>query len=319
MVLHIDRYYIVMSGTFFGKKENSNEEVLYGPTDTEDTNTTITSNEKHCSRKRSTTESDSEVTPTRQPKKKVFISEHIGKSKSTEDKTTDANTSITSTVKHWRRNFQPRVAHQQITSSLKKSGYRSGFNPQDKKTLNKAKQQPTKYFSDSETGVVDYLEDYHTPTGLVDHKYSWQAKQQETAKLNKKHFTIQESGSAISDTMTPFLTHSTVTTHNVQTKVAAVYEQCFGTLQQGNTNYLIFRKIIPPHDECSTYFIETNFITHCGCHPSGQPYCIGLHIVNQFNREPYNIKRRIELNIHNTWCISTVRYDSSYTHSKNPL
>jgi hypothetical protein len=66
-----------MSGTYFGNEEDSNEEVQYGPTDTEDTNTTITSNEKHRSRKRSTTESDSEVTPTRQPKEKVFISEHI--------------------------------------------------------------------------------------------------------------------------------------------------------------------------------------------------------------------------------------------------
>jgi hypothetical protein len=82
---------------------------------------------KNRSRKHSTTESDSEVTPTRQAKKKVFSSEHIGQSKSTEDKTTDANTSTNSTVKHWQRNFQPRVAHQPITSSLRKSGYRSGF------------------------------------------------------------------------------------------------------------------------------------------------------------------------------------------------
>jgi hypothetical protein len=98
-----------MSGTYFGNEEDLNEEVLYGPTDTEDTNTTITSNEKHCSRNHSTTESDSEGTPTQQPKKKVFISEHSGQSKSTEDKTTDANISTNSTVKHWRRNFKPRV------------------------------------------------------------------------------------------------------------------------------------------------------------------------------------------------------------------
>jgi hypothetical protein len=53
-----------MSGTYFGNKEDSNEEVQYGPTDTEDTNTTSTSNEKHRIRKHSTTESDSEDTPT---------------------------------------------------------------------------------------------------------------------------------------------------------------------------------------------------------------------------------------------------------------
>jgi hypothetical protein len=259
------------------------------------------------------------LTPTRQPKKKVFISEHIGQSKSTEDETTDANTSTNSTAKHWQRNFQPRVAHQQITSSLKKSGYRSGFNPQDKKTLNKAKQQPTKYFSDSETGEIDYSEDYHTPTGLVDHEYIWQANQQETAKLHKKRFTIVETGPSISDATTSFLTQSTFTTHNVQPKVAAIYEPRFGTLEQGNYNYLVFKKILPPHDECSTYFIETTFITHCGGHPSVQPYCIGSHIVNQFNCEPYNIKHRIELNIHNTWRISIVRYDSFYTHNKNQL
>jgi hypothetical protein len=212
-VLHIDRYYIVMSGTYFGNEEDSNEELQYGPTDTEDTNTTITSNEKHRSRKRSTTESDSEETPTRQSKKKVFISEHIGQSKSTEDETTDANTSTNSTVTHWRRNFKPSVSHQPVTSSLKKSGYKSGFNPQNKKTLNEAKQQ---------TGEIDYSEDYHTPTGLVDHEYIWQAKQQESAKLNEKRFTTRESGPAISDATTSFLTHCTETTHNVQPKVAAI-------------------------------------------------------------------------------------------------
>jgi hypothetical protein len=147
-----------MSGTYFGNEEDSNKEVQYGPTDTEDTNTTITSNEKHRSRKRSTTESDSEGTPTLQPKKKVFISEHTGQLKSTEEETTDANTSTNLTVKHWQRNFQPRVAHQPITSSLKKSGYKSGFNPQHKKTLNKAKYyQPTKYFPDWEAGEINYL------------------------------------------------------------------------------------------------------------------------------------------------------------------
>jgi hypothetical protein len=94
-----------MSGTYFGNKEDSNKEVLYGPTDTEDNNTT-----KSCCSKRSTTESDSESTPSLPPKKKVSISEHIGLSKSIEDKTTKANTSTNLTVKHWQRNFQPRVA-----------------------------------------------------------------------------------------------------------------------------------------------------------------------------------------------------------------
>jgi hypothetical protein len=96
-----------MSGRYFGNEEDSNEEVLYGRTDAEDTSTTITSNEKHRGRKRSTTESYSEGTPTQQSKKKIFISEYIGQSKSTEDKTTDTNTSTNSTVKHWQRHFKP--------------------------------------------------------------------------------------------------------------------------------------------------------------------------------------------------------------------
>jgi hypothetical protein len=103
-----------------------------------------------------------------------------------------------------------------------------------------------------EAGEVDYLKDYHTPTGLVDHKYIWQAKQLESAKLHKKGFTIRESGPAISDTTTPQLTNHTFTMHNEQPKVAAIYEQRFGTLVQGNTYYLIFKKILPPHNECST-------------------------------------------------------------------
>jgi hypothetical protein len=49
-----------MSSTYFGNKEDSNKEVQYSPTDTEDTNTTITSNKKYLCRKRSTAESDSE-------------------------------------------------------------------------------------------------------------------------------------------------------------------------------------------------------------------------------------------------------------------
>jgi hypothetical protein len=61
-----------MSGTYFGE-EDSNEEVIYGPTDTEDNNTTITNTKKSCCSKRSTTESDSESTPTLPPKKKVLF------------------------------------------------------------------------------------------------------------------------------------------------------------------------------------------------------------------------------------------------------
>jgi hypothetical protein len=119
-----------MSRTYFGNEEDSNDEILYGPTDTEDNNTSITCTKKSCCHKRPATESAS--TPS-QPKKKVFISEHIGQSKSTEDKTTKANTSSNSTVKHWRRNFQPRVAHQPITLGLRNSGYKSGFNLQYQK------------------------------------------------------------------------------------------------------------------------------------------------------------------------------------------
>jgi hypothetical protein len=170
--------------------------------------------------KHSTIESYSEGTPTLQPKKKVFISENIGQSKSTEDETTDTNSSTNSTVKHWQRNFKPRVLHQPIASALKKSGYSSGQNPQHKKTLNKAKYyQPIEYFSDSEAGEIDYLRDYHTPTGLVDHEYIWQVKQLETAKLKEQRFTIRESGPAISDATTPQLTNHMFTTHNVQPNV----------------------------------------------------------------------------------------------------
>jgi hypothetical protein len=68
-----------MSRTDFGNEEDSNKEVLYGPTDTEDNNTTITSTEKSCCRKQPTPESDS-ASAQSQPKKKVFISEKIGQS-----------------------------------------------------------------------------------------------------------------------------------------------------------------------------------------------------------------------------------------------
>jgi hypothetical protein len=107
--------------------------------------------------------------------------------------------------------------------------------------------------------------------------------------------------------------------HNVQPKVATIYKQHVGTLVQGNTNYLIFNKILPPHDKCSTYFTEATFITHYGGHPAVQTYRIGSYIANKFNQEPYNLKHRIQLSIHETWRVSTLRYDSFYTHSENPL
>jgi hypothetical protein len=84
-----------MSGTYFCNKEDSTKELQYGATDTEDTNTTVTSNEKYRCRKRSTTESDSEGTPTLPPKKKVFIS-------------------TSSAVKHWQSNFNQEFCINQL-------------------------------------------------------------------------------------------------------------------------------------------------------------------------------------------------------------
>jgi hypothetical protein len=63
---------------------------------------------------------------------------------------------------------------------------------------------------------VDYLNNHHTPTGLLDHEYIWQAKQNEISKLNEQRFNIQEYGPAISNATTPLLTTHTLTTHNVQ-------------------------------------------------------------------------------------------------------
>jgi hypothetical protein len=108
-----------MSSTYYSNKEDLNDEVQYGPTDTEDTNTSITGIDKSQSRKQSEAESD--TTPL-QPKKKVFISECLGQSKSTEDDT-DAYTSSSTTEKHWRKKFKPQVSHQPITSALRKSDY----------------------------------------------------------------------------------------------------------------------------------------------------------------------------------------------------
>jgi hypothetical protein len=179
-----------MSGTYSGNKKDSNDKVLYGPTDTEDNNTSITSTEKsHCC-KRPATESDSASTLS-QTKKTVFISENIGQSKSTEDKTTDAYTSSSTTVKHWRKNFQPRVSNQPITLVLKKSGYRLNkpnyLNKEEPETKAKAKySQLEEYYSDSDCGVINYISDYNTPTGLVDHNYIWQAKQQELEEIISK-------------------------------------------------------------------------------------------------------------------------------------
>jgi hypothetical protein len=65
-----------MPGTYFGNKEDSNEEVLYGPTDTEDNNTTIASTEKACCHKRPTPESDNASTQS-QPKKNNLIQRRL--------------------------------------------------------------------------------------------------------------------------------------------------------------------------------------------------------------------------------------------------
>jgi hypothetical protein len=60
--------------------------------------------------------------------------------------------------------------------ALKKSGYRLNKpnNLNNEKPATKAKAeyyQPEEYFSDSDCGVIDYITDHHTPTGLVDHDY----------------------------------------------------------------------------------------------------------------------------------------------------
>jgi hypothetical protein len=83
------------------------------PTDREDYNTSITITEKSCCHKNPATERDSASTLS-QTKKMVFISVNIGQSKSTEDETMEANKLSNSTVKHWRTNFQPRVAINQL-------------------------------------------------------------------------------------------------------------------------------------------------------------------------------------------------------------
>jgi hypothetical protein len=111
-----------------------------------------------------------------------------------------------------------------------------------------------------EAGEIDYLKDYHTPTGLIDHKYIWQTKQFEKAKVNEQCFDISGKGPAITDATTLQLAHHTATTHNVQPKVTAITEQVFGDLVQGNTTYLIFKKILQAQEQCSTYFTEATFI-----------------------------------------------------------
>jgi hypothetical protein len=135
------------------------------------------------------------------------------------------------------------------------------------------------------------------------------------AKLNKGTFNILETGPVIANATTLKLVHHKATTHNVQPKVTAIYEQHFGTLVQGNTNYLIFKNILPAQEQCSTYFTETTFIRFCGGHPAGQPYRVGSYIANNFNQDTYNLKHRIGFDIFSTWRISTVRYDSYYTPS----
>jgi hypothetical protein len=85
--------------------------------------------------------------------------------------------------------------HQPITSSLKRCGYRSGLNPQHKKTLKQNDKanyyQPIKYFSDLEAGEIDYQKDYHTPTDLVDHKYLWHLPNKSIQNSSGKRATFQ--------------------------------------------------------------------------------------------------------------------------------
>ena len=289
-----------MSSTHYDDEEDSNDEVLYGPTDQEDTDATLTSTEKLLCRKRSGTESDS--TPSKK-NTKVFIAEHLGQSKSKEEDT-DAYTSSGSTIKHWRKNFRPRVSHQPITSALRKSGYISGKPKQDTTKESAKLPEPTDYYSDESCSTINYLRDHHTPSGLIDHDYIWQAKQQEVAEINSK-------GPATTDATTHQLERYKAITHNVQPLPEAIYEQRFGYLVQGHTNYLIFRKSLPTGDRY-TYFTETTFIKYSGTHCTVQPYRVSSQVANNFNREAHNLKYGIAIDIYATWRISTIRNDCSY-------
>jgi hypothetical protein len=90
---------------------------------------------------------------------------------------------------------------------------------------------------DPDFGVINYSTDYHTPTGLVDQNYILQSKK-EVAEINSK-------GSATAEATRHGLLLYKDTPHNVQPKTEVIYKQCFGTLVQGNTNDLIFKKLLP--------------------------------------------------------------------------
>jgi hypothetical protein len=128
--------------------------------------------------------------------------------------------------------------HQPITPALKNSGYRlnksNNFNKNGKINY----YQPEEYFKDSSCGTVSYIKDHHTPAGLIDHDYIWQAKQQEVAEINS-------NSPATAEATTHLLLSYNDTTHNVQPKTETIHVQNFGTLVQGNTNYLIFKELLP--------------------------------------------------------------------------
>ena len=75
----------------------------------------------------------------------------------------------------------------------KKSGYISGKPKQDiTKEIIKLP-EPTDYYSDESCSTINYLRDHHTPSGLIDHDYIWQAKQQEVAEINSKGLATTEA------------------------------------------------------------------------------------------------------------------------------
>jgi hypothetical protein len=156
---------------------------------------------------------------------------------------------------------------------------------------------------DSDCGTVDYIKYHHTPAGLIDHSYIWQAKQQEVVEI------ISNS---------PATAEATTHIHNVQLRTETIHEQLFGTFIQGNTNYLIFKKLLPTGNgvDYYTYHMKTTFIHYCGNHAPVQPYRVSLHITNNFNQELFNLNQRIELTIYVTWRISTVGHDCDYTLPK---
>jgi hypothetical protein len=153
--------------------------------------------------------------------------------------------------------------------------------------------QPEEYFSDSDCGTANYIKDHHTPAGLIDHDYIWQAKQEEVAAINS-------NGPATAEATTHLLLSYKYTTHNIQPKTETIHKQSFGTLIQGNTNYLIFKKLLPTGNGVDnyTYFTETTFIRYCGSHAPVQPYRVRSHIANNFNQGLFNLKHCIELTIY---------------------